>query len=542
MAGEQVEILIDANGLARTERTFKLLDGYLERVQRRVEKLGRMKVSPIVRLTDRVTEPLLRLNRLLNRLGAQSRRIALFGVGGAGQPSPGAPARGNSLSISQRSLQFFLNLTKSADKPKEEKKPKSIWDQLKKYGLDQLKKFGQMFVDDFLKTLYEKLKSKLPASVRKLITPSDASKTGENGSSNGNGSANGNNGDVGRRSASGKSRGPKRGNKARVRNNKDRVGSKKDLGRSNGERTGESKAAEQPTARAGGRGGRTPSALGRAGRLADGAQQVLSRAGGWAKSLLGKGKASGLAKLAIGGAAAVAGYATSKLKPGNLLRSAASIMPDKVLQAAAKLKPASLARLAGKAFKPLGFVTDAIDIFKAKPGKARNKAIGKTAGGWAGAAAGAQLGALAGSIVPGVGTVVGGLVGGAIGGFVGSGIGGNIADRAGKAMGRLKGMWRGRKRISNPASSPANSLAAAPSGLQAAFVPASGLLLAGSSANLARKPSPKEPSGPVNLSVNVPAGAVQITVKDGKPDYAAIAAAVGDRIAASVRMAIENRA
>lgn len=84
----------------------------------------------------------------------------------------------------------------------------------------------------------------------------------------------------------------------------------------------------------------------------------------------------------------------------------------------------------GKVFKPIGIVTDALDLKNSfqKDGNTVGKETIKTAagitGGWGGAVAGAEVGALTGAalgtVVPVVGNVVGGVVGGFIGGIAGA--------------------------------------------------------------------------------------------------------------------------
>lgn len=70
MAGEVAILLIDPNGLARqTEKAFRPLDRYLLSLQRRARQLGRMPITPFVRLVDKATE---RLNDLKNQLDAFS--------------------------------------------------------------------------------------------------------------------------------------------------------------------------------------------------------------------------------------------------------------------------------------------------------------------------------------------------------------------------------------------------------------------------------------------------------------------------------------
>ena len=92
----------------------------------------------------------------------------------------------------------------------------------------------------------------------------------------------------------------------------------------------------------------------------------------------------------------------------------------------------------GRAFRPLGVITDTLQIADAiqqdggTVGSNTVREATNVAGGWAGGVAGAQagaaLGAAVGTVVPIVGNVVGGLVGGVVGGIAGSLLGGNLGN------------------------------------------------------------------------------------------------------------------
>lgn len=103
---------------------------------------------------------------------------------------------------------------------------------------------------------------------------------------------------------------------------------------------------------------------------------------------------------------------------------------------------------AGKVFKPVSVVTDALALtnaFKAdgnKVGSETVKEVANVAGGAAGALAGAKggaiVGAALGSVFPGPGTVVGGVVGSLVGGVTGGLAGGKLGDVAGNVGEKAK--------------------------------------------------------------------------------------------------------
>ncbi|MBW5447445.1 hypothetical protein GE107_15410 [Cohnella sp. CFH 77786] len=193
----------------------------------------------------------------------------------------------------------------------------------------------------------------------------------------------------------------------------------------------------------------------------------------------------------------------------------------------------SASSLAGKAFRPLSVISDIANIATAKPGKERNRAIGSALGGWGGAAAGAAIGT---AILPGVGT----LIGGAIGGLAGSSVGEFVGEKLGKASDKLKsflGFGRKKKKKEEvvPPPTPPSIMPLPTATAQAALPGAAPLSrqLPGSQHVTA--------AGAVSINVNLPTGAVQLTVED-KLNYDEISALIGSKIAASIQQAMENRA
>lgn len=75
-----------------------------------------------------------------------------------------------------------------------------------------------------------------------------------------------------------------------------------------------------------------------------------------------------------------------------------------------------------RALGPLGYIADATAIASAEPGKARNQAIGSAVGGSVGAA----IGGFFGSVIPVAGTMVGSTIGGTLGSYAGEKLGGAI--------------------------------------------------------------------------------------------------------------------
>ncbi|RUT36338.1 hypothetical protein EJP77_04970 [Paenibacillus zeisoli] len=215
-----------------------------------------------------------------------------------------------------------------------------------------------------------------------------------------------------------------------------------------------------------------------------------------------------------------------------------------------------------KALGPISTAMDVIDIAKAKPGEERNRAVGSAAGGWAGAAAGGAIGTM---ILPGVGTAIGAAAGGLIGSIAGSDIG--------SAIGNF--FWGKKKEAPKPAvkaplpkmpppkppsvAVTGSSLAAAAaagsaSGSVAAKAQSKSSVTVGQKNGQMQTVQISEPqlNGLLNeiknlkfetnnqINVNMPVGAVQVQSTNGQIDYDAIAAQVGQRVAAQLRGAMQN--
>ncbi|WP_232058067.1 hypothetical protein [Cohnella abietis] len=186
-----------------------------------------------------------------------------------------------------------------------------------------------------------------------------------------------------------------------------------------------------------------------------------------------------------------------------------------------------LGKVTGKIFRPIGAISDAVSIFGAKPGKERNKAIRSTVGGWGGAAAGAAAGAAIGSVIPILGTAVGGLIGGALGGLGGSAIAeniGGIANKVGNFGKKLFsiGKRKKKKEVEDPVALP---------------TPVS------PSPSMVNYPNSMIPSAqsPSSINVNIPTGAVQLTVKGTELNYEELSTVIGNKVATSIQQAMENR-
>lgn len=90
-------------------------------------------------------------------------------------------------------------------------------------------------------------------------------------------------------------------------------------------------------------------------------------------------------------------------------------------------------KLAGKLFKPLGFLQDGWNLAEGLANGDSHqvgKSAGSAVGGWGGGLAGAAAGAAIGSVVPIVGTAIGGVVGGVLGSLGGSSVGEWLGDKA----------------------------------------------------------------------------------------------------------------
>lgn len=190
---------------------------------------------------------------------------------------------------------------------------------------------------------------------------------------------------------------------------------------------------------------------------------------------------------AIGGGISKVGKGIGKLFGwGGKQKQAASILPE----SAPNMAMSSLA--------------------SARPGTVRKKAI---------------IGSM---IMPGVGTLVGGATGGIVGSSVGEAIGSGIS-KVGKGIGKLFG-WGGKKtQAASALSEPAPNIA----------MPSPSIKGKASTTPANRQTS--QSSGAVSINLNLPTGAVQLTVQD-KLNYDEISAYIGRKITASIQQAMENRA
>ncbi|MFC4302985.1 hypothetical protein [Cohnella boryungensis] len=494
MAGEQIEIIINANGVARTEQVFKSVDKYLERIHRRVDKLGRMRVHPMARLNDRVTPQIEKINRLLNRLTGQIRRVTIVPVlklEAAAKLS--AKLEATFKPVLKVKINADINAALKAAATLKAKLTAAL--KLKLTAVLRVKASLTVFIKGILK-------GKCP--------PCKGSGKGKGGSPPGKGKPCPPN--LGKSSCPpGKGKGPAGGL------GKGKCSPGKDKSRSSG----------------GGRGGKgakggkfsfpcPPEKGGRRQRPAKDTRKKMP--------LPDREQPKGGAKTSKPGGIKPPAAAVSPPKPkgifGKLADGAKGFFGGKAASGLGKA-----AKFAGKAIKPLGFLTDAVDIIGAKPGEERNKAIRSAAGGWAGAAAGAATGAAIGSIIPGIGTAIGGFVGGAIGGLGGSKIAENIGNIGksigdfGKKIGGLFSWGKKKKKEEEPVALPEPETPSGPQLMPSPAAPFSAPFSA--------------PSGPLN--VNLPVGAVQLTVQGMDLNYEELSAIIGSKVADAIRRAMENR-
>lgn len=234
-----------------------------------------------------------------------------------------------------------------------------------------------------------------------------------------------------------------------------------------------------------------------------------------------------------------------------------------------------LAGGAKKLMGPLGFVSDAMSIASAKPGKERSKAIGSTIGGAAGTMIGGALGTLI--LIPGVGNAIGATLGNMAGSFVGEKIGGLVSDYAPKIKETFSSVtgWFSKKfgGKSKPKDKPAVMGPPAPSGPMLPGVNT------GYSASVAANPGPRLQSAAAGVTVgaaaggklpqvvqispeqmttlsgflrdmktesttqyNLPPGAVQVTVHEEYPvDVEGLIQQIGQRLRAEFQKASQNK-
>ncbi|QTH41731.1 hypothetical protein J4772_30065 [Cohnella sp. LGH] len=510
MAGEQIEIIIDANGLARTEQVFRSLDRYMERLHVRASRLARMQIRPVIQLIDRVTEPLERIKNALQAISStdwtplielnpkmDSAVFALKGTEAGKAFADSFLAEFDSDKLADKVKQSLEGVSVDVNVNPSESSGNSfgtllstivlgaagsgVWAGIAKYGPRIISSLGTIVTKGIAK-FKPPVIAPPPSNggVTKVQQKKIDKATRKQGSS-------------GKKESKRKQGSSKRSNENKSdsgkRNNAQRVKGKK----ANTARPSVPDASKVPEPKGS-----------KFGRVLGLGKKVLSKFGGAkVNSIVGL---SAVSSSGILGSSPI-GKGTAKAA-GSIAKTALKI--------------------GGKAFAPLGLATRAISIFSAKPGKERNKAIGGALGGWGGAAAGAAAGAAIGSVIPGIGTAIGGVVGGAIGGLSGSAVGEKIGELATKASdtikdmgGKLKGFFFGSKKKEkepNPVALPTPAPVYSVGSSQPTSVPTS-----------------------VPISVNVPYGAIQITVNSADIDYEQISNRIGGQLASSIQQAVENR-
>lgn len=497
MAGEQIEIVIDANGLARTEQVFRSLDKYMERLHVQAARLGRMQIRPVVQLIDRVSEPLERIKKALKEMSATSWTSSIVlnpkidstvfktkGEEAVGAFSEGFIAKFDSNTIATKVKESLQGISVDVDV---NVNPSGGGNSAAKIAGDIATSIATGVVASLIWTRISKkypiLSGKGKSKDNSRVTKAEKRKINREK----------------RREA----KSQKNANSPGRRDNEQRRGG------NNGKNTSPNPPVPKNATK-------IPKPKGsKFGKIFDFGKNFLSNFGG--------PNVNSMVGISASGNSGMLGSA----QIGKGTANAAGSMAKSAL------------KLGGRMFRPLSLVTDAMAISSAQSGEERNRAIGGAAGGWGGAAAGVAAGAAIGSIIPGIGTAIGGVIGGAIGGLGGSALGEKVGAFASKAsdtmkdMGsKVKGFFFGSKKKEqepNPAalSAPARSNPVA--------LPAPATAYSARPDQLAGVPT----SMPIN--VNVPYGAIQITVNSADIDYDQISNRIGGQLASSIQQAVENR-
>ncbi len=234
-----------------------------------------------------------------------------------------------------------------------------------------------------------------------------------------------------------------------------------------------------------------------------------------------------------------------------------------------------------KLFAPLAIATSIAKVARAKP-EERSGALGSAIGGTAGAALGGALG----SVIPVVGTTIGAMAGGAIGSYVGGklgetqiakdalgavskGITGTFDYLADKTKNIKEGFMSFFNSPSKQATPPppvtpaVNAVRALPAaslaGVGRAHAALSPAQAAARKANASAGTLQQVQIDPTqmktisgyltdlkaqvtnSIAVNVPAGAVQLTVQENEIDYDALVIQIGQRVVNELRKSMQNR-
>ncbi len=514
MAGEQIEIIIDANGLARTEQVFRSLDRYMERLHVRASRLARMQIRPVIQLIDRVTEPLERIKNALQAISStdwtplielnpkmDSTVFALKGTEAGKAFADSFLAEFDSDKLADKVKQSLEGVTVDVNVNPSESSGNSFGTLLSTVALGAAGSGAWAGIAKLFSKVAPKIGTMTAAIITKgkakfkppVIAPPPS------------------NGGVTKVQQKKIDKATRKQGSSGKKESKRKQGSSK---RSNENKSDSGKRNNAQRVR-GGKANTARPSVPDASKVPEPKGSKFGRVLGLGKKVLSK----------FGGAKVNSIVGLSAVSSSGILGS--SPIGKGTAKAAGSIAKTAL-KIGGKAFAPLGLATRAISIFSAKPGKERNKAIGGALGGWGGAAAGAAAGAAIGSVIPGIGTAIGGVVGGAIGGLSGSAVGEKIGELATKASdtikdmgGKLKGFFFGSKKKEkepNPVALPTPAPEYSVGSSQPTSVPTS-----------------------VPISVNVPYGAIQITVNSAEIDYEQISNRIGGQLASSIQQAVENR-
>lgn len=258
-----------------------------------------------------------------------------------------------------------------------------------------------------------------------------------------------------------------------------------------------------------------------------------------------------------------------------------------------KMVGGGLADGGGKILKPLGFISDMVNIATSSE-ENRGEAVGSAVGSTAGTALGAVIGS---AILPGVGTWAGSMVGGWAGEKLGAMVGGSDLGKAAvgavgdsitgvkdylsdKASGLKDGFmsWFGggdkakqeaavAPAVAQVAQQPTNPMMATNASIANPAITTPAAQIVKEAATNAGKPASTGAGGDTaksvqinetqmgaisgmlkefksevvnKVSITVPTGAVQVTVKENELDYEGLALQIGHRIANELRKSMQN--
>lgn len=560
--------------IMKLNNELKFTVRYFESAYRTALKLSRLRLMPTISLNDQATPALQRLLRKLRSVQDEAihasghytvkQKLDVF-IKGLKIPPPGPV----NVTVDSNSNSNLLALL-SSNKTEKAEEPKSLFDKILEW-IDNANK-----VADFISNLIE-----VPEKIINLFKKNKDGNS-ENGSNadraakgnkkcccccnGGGGNKNGRRGSRNRGSGKGSGRGSNRngsrrgsnsnGQRDRTQNNGGNRGNNrggngnggslsfsdriKNMGKNVGQNLGDKwKAAKGFVSGHMSTGsGLLSQGMNGLKSLGNKAKELASTGWNKAKSIIpqgsGSGPDSGFLSRGMNALKNVGQKVTSSLGGGRL----------NGITDFAKTAGKGLAKGAGKIFRPLGAVMDIASIATATNGKERGAAIGSMIAGALGTLAGGALG----SVVPGAGTAIGGIGGGMLFGAAGDWLGGKIG-----------GLFDTKK----AAAAPATSIATPPGGVgavSAAKVAANPATVAASTANKnatgkdgiiqidsnqmnAISSSLKDFKAEVTnaVSINIPAGAVQLTVKENELDYDALVLQIGQRVVNELRKSMQNR-